>query len=1174
MSAYDFIFNDITRTYRETNNLVPLTTLVGDADGNIVDAAIPGKIQVRYSQSGQLSMPFSVNAPRHKMSLAPGTPVELTLDRYGNMRIDGYDTVAMTAVGMSPLSQVVDTSKTRQQDMATLLPQPTQPATTTVLVKGWNPILDNSVTLFPGGSIDLGSSGENVIPGAGDQAWIVIALDSDFSTLVAFSSTVVSLFDLLDKDSAIQECLDQLSQYATPIWALLLSDDQATIQQQDFDAGEDMRQAINTAAGGGTTGNVSGPGTSTNRAIATWNGTDGRTLFDNPSATIDSSGNLVSVSLTANGTGGNGYLANVAQTSNPSAPAATGWRVFATSVGAFAWRVKNGTDTFTRAIVGTLTGDHNYTLQDANGTIALTGATGQGFVMLAPSTTADNTVTPTGAAIVPLTLNIPSGSSANIQEWKASAVVKASISSVGIATFTGTTGSRALILTTGGIGLDNAERIFMKDSGGTYRTAIASDSGNNWAFRSIGAAFAWQDINGNTLINLSAAGVTTIRTTTASTGVTQLIVRAGAGQATTDLIQIQDGSANILYSIHAYPSIASASGAVLRDFYAKAQTITISGSTNITTATGFNLIEIERPTLSAASALTISNAATLYIANSPLGGGAGPATISNPYAVWVDDGTTRLDGDTLSAGYLRVGATNVPTNTTAGDLTSIRLSIGNPALGASGRAIRAAFTNTATAAGADIMVGIEQTINPASNSSAEFRAISFENFITAATGITLNLVRGANFGNRARNDGLITALHGIISTAMITDSSSAATTQATTVIGIESRVYVRASGTTTSNITTGVAFGTDTITSGSGLTITDMIGFRMSNPGANTITNLIGVEVVALTRASALNIGVRIATPSGATDNYALQLSGTGGSAASGITFGTDVQLWRSAANTLKSDAKITLLGSDTVVSGASATYKGIEFRAATATLTGSTNVTTATGFNYIDIARPTYTAGSALTVDIGATVYIANSPLAAGSLALTTPLALWVDAGTTRLDGDVLVGGLTANRVTFATTSGKLTDSANLTYDGSTFSIFTKFDVNSSGIITKYNNIATEGYGVAAEVDVVNLTGQTADIGTTNCTNANVAGLYRVSAYLSDTTADVLAGAVILTFTWTDDVGSTTQTLTQVLTGTGRTEAIFLLYLASGNLTYATTHTGIIGTAAYAVRFVVERMN
>ncbi len=49
-----------------------------------------------------------------------------------------------------------------------------------------------------------------------------------------------------------------------------------------------------------TAGSVAGPGSSTDRAIATWNGTGGTTLFNNSTATITSGGQL----LTANATAG------------------------------------------------------------------------------------------------------------------------------------------------------------------------------------------------------------------------------------------------------------------------------------------------------------------------------------------------------------------------------------------------------------------------------------------------------------------------------------------------------------------------------------------------------------------------------------------------------------------------------------------------------------------------------------------------------------------------------------------------------------------------------------------------------------------------------------------------------------------------------------------------------
>ena len=90
-------------------------------------------------------------------------------------------------------------------------------------------------------------------------------------------------------------------------------------------------------------------------------------------------------------------------------------------------------------------------------------------------------------------------------------------------------------------------------------------------------------------------------------------------------------------------SIPSAAGATCRALYLPAATQTITGSTNITTASGYNFVEIERPVMSAGTALTITNAATLYIENAPNSGGAGPSTITNPYALWVNEGRVRFD---------------------------------------------------------------------------------------------------------------------------------------------------------------------------------------------------------------------------------------------------------------------------------------------------------------------------------------------------------------------------------------------------------------------------------------------------------------------------------------------------------------------------------------------------
>lgn len=108
---------------------------------------------------------------------------------------------------------------------------------------------------------------------------------------------------------------------------------------------------------------------------------------------------------------------------------------------------------------------------------------------------------------------------------------------------------------------------------------------------------------------------------------------------------------------NAATALVSGASAVYNGFNFPAQTVVVSGSTNITTATGVNKVVLGIPTYSAASALTITNAATLYIAGAPAGGGAGPATITNAYSIWVDAGDVRFDGNVVIYGVTSTGAT-------------------------------------------------------------------------------------------------------------------------------------------------------------------------------------------------------------------------------------------------------------------------------------------------------------------------------------------------------------------------------------------------------------------------------------------------------------------------------------------------------------------------------------
>jgi len=96
---------------------------------------------------------------------------------------------------------------------------------------------------------------------------------------------------------------------------------------------------------------------------------------------IDASGNSSTLATSTSkaidsiGTAGAGFVGIVAQSSNASAPAATGLKIFSASDGHLSWVVKNGGDTFVRKIGGTLTADRTYTLPDATDTIALIATT-------------------------------------------------------------------------------------------------------------------------------------------------------------------------------------------------------------------------------------------------------------------------------------------------------------------------------------------------------------------------------------------------------------------------------------------------------------------------------------------------------------------------------------------------------------------------------------------------------------------------------------------------------------------------------------------------------------------------------------------------------------------------------------------------------------------------------
>lgn len=102
-----------------------------------------------------------------------------------------------------------------------------------------------------------------------------------------------------------------------------------------------------------------------------------------------------------------------------------------------------------------------------------------------------------------------------------------------------------------------------------------------------------------------------------------------------------------------------------------------------------------------------------------------------------------------------------------------------------------------------------------------------------------------------------------------------------------------------------------------------------------------------------------------------------------------------------------------------------------------------------------------------------------------------------------------------------------------------------------------------------VDLTGQTAAIGSTALSNTPPAGLYSVQVYAVCTTASGSGTPNLdVTIGWTDVLGATTTNAVTglLLSATGRASGRVLCQVASGNITYSTTINSASGSPQYAV--------
>lgn len=179
----------------------------------------------------------------------------------------------------------------------------------------------------------------------------------------------------------------------------------------------------------------------------------------------------------------------------------------------------------------------------------------------------------------------------------------------------------------------------------------------------------------------------------------------------------------------------------------------------------------------------------------------------------------------------------------------------------------------------------------------------------------------------------------------------------------------------------------------SSATVAQYVMYQASTPTvtAGTLTKQVGFQAAQLTQATN-NTLIQLGGTTIPTGNFAIYNQSAYDNYIAGKTgFGTS-----------SPGAMVHVAGGLTASAWGVA---GIQTRMVAATFTDSSTAASGTATNAVanSFAQPTFAATNAtVTMTHAATMYIANAPAAGTNVTITNAYALWVDAGATRLDGDV----------------------------------------------------------------------------------------------------------------------------------------------------------------------------
>ncbi len=387
----------------------------------------------------------------------------------------------------------------------------------------------------------------------------------------------------------------------------------------------------------------------------------------------------------------------------------------------------------------------------------------------------------------------------------------------------------------------------------------------------------------------------------------------------------------------------------------------------------------------------IADAAVTLAKQADLAGLSVPGRASNSSGVMAaitaatDGHALRLSGTTLGFGTLAAGAfaastiagtvltgftdTTLPIANSSGQLVSSTLTLASNyldhAVSSSGATVKRSVRNTSNSASAKAWDLIEVAGATADDPYSQYSVSGVTNFVVGID----------------NSDSDIFKIHA--GTALDTTSGG---------IRIHPTSGNVTVGTFTPNTTSGARFSIRETDSNQTFISLTNVGTGGATYQANTANTTLNIKAV---QASNSFLGTA-ATVTTQIDHS----TGTGGLRI-GTSIAADLQLGANNVERLRILSAGTVKASlgQTVASGASAIWDGVDVAAATLTLSGSTNITTATGVNLLDVKASTITSGSAITVTNAAALRIAAAPVGAGSTTITNAYSLWVDAGMPRID-------------------------------------------------------------------------------------------------------------------------------------------------------------------------------